>query len=71
MADQMWGILGVMSAVYIHTAVWGDFSAFTTVTDASDDDCEPLKGYGIFKIFFSKVGNPAFWFLLKMSNMEK
>ena len=36
------------------------FTAFTTVTDASDDDCEPLKGYGIFKIFFSKVGNPAF-----------
>ena len=32
------------------------FTAFTTVTDASDDDCEPLKGYGIFKIFFSKVG---------------
>lgn len=36
------------------------FTAFTTVTDASDDDCEPLKGYGIFKIFFSKAGNPAF-----------
>lgn len=36
------------------------FTAFTIVTDASDDDCEPLKGYGIFKIFFSKAGNPAF-----------
>ena len=32
------------------------FMAFTTVTDASDDDSEPLKGYDIFKIFFSKVG---------------
>ncbi|KAI4578671.1 hypothetical protein MJT46_000039 [Ovis ammon polii x Ovis aries] len=25
------------------------------ITVASDDDCEPLKGYGIFKIFFSKM----------------
>ena len=33
---------------YIHTAVEGIFfflTAFTTVTDASDDESEPLKGY--------------------------
>lgn len=36
------------------------FYSIYYITDASDDDCEPLKGYGIFKIFFSKVGKPAF-----------
>ena len=61
-----------MLAVYIHTAVWGDFFySIYYITDASDDDSEALKDYGIFKIFFSKVGNPVFWFLLKMSNIKK
>ena len=50
-----------MSAVYPPCCFEGMFfTAFTTVTDASDNDSELLKGYGIFKILFSKGGKHAF-----------
>lgn len=54
------------------------FQSVSTVTDAYADDSEAWKGYGIFKIFFSKVEKHVIhfhfsckWRMLKNKLLQK